>query len=481
MSMSDASARLQASTPPLAFLSAEAVAEFVVAGRVDERAREMAVSAVLDTVAATLGGVGEPAVTKLLGAMERAVGDDTAEMLWSDLRLRRTDAALVTGTAAHVLDYDDVSMLSVCHPSAPILSALLSARRLNGLSGVELLDAFVIGAEILIRLGQTMGFRHYQLGFHATSTLGAVGAAAACARLLGADVATTGNALSIAASMSSGLQVNFGSMVKSLHVGLAASNGVRAVQLALAGVEGAAEPFSGAGFIHAFSGGESRTWPASIRLGAPFAIVEPGFEQKRYPCCYMLHRMAEASLRLRREHGITLDDVAGATVDMPFGGTRPLVHPRPRTGLNALFSGPYAVAASLADGRLALSSFTDEQVLRPQIQRRLGDVEIVERALSSPAEAIGDAPVAVTLRLRNGEICKTTVVTSPGSLENPLTLEQLRGKWIDCLSRTLHPAEDEALGSLFDEGRRLLSLPDVGRWAAGIRSAFGSHQQESPR
>lgn len=462
-------------------LTADALAEFAVAGRVNDEARAFAVSAVLDTVAVMLGGAAEPVVTRLAGALERADGINATRLLWSGMRLRPTDAALITGTASHVLDYDDVSMLSVCHPSTPILSAILNARPWDGLSGREILDAFVIGTEVLIRLGQTMGFRHYQLGFHATSTLGAVGAAAACARLLGTDVATTRDALAIAASMSSGLQVNFGSMVKSLHVGLAASNGIRAVQLARGGIEGAAEPFSGPGYIHAYSGGESRAWPDTIRLGAPFAIAEPGFEQKRYPCCYMLHRMTEATLRMRRKQAITLDDVAEATVDMPFGGTRPLVHPFPKTGLNGLFSGPYAVAASLADGHLSLSSFTDEQVMRPEIQRRLNDVKLVERALSSPPEAIGDAPVTVTLRLRNGEVHKMTITVSPGSMQDPLTPQQARAKWIDCLSRVLPSADGDELGALFEEGAQLASLPDAGRWVRSINESFWPIFQETSR
>lgn len=459
-------------TPSPRTFSTEMLAEFVVSGMVDELSRNLATQAMLDTVAVTLGGIRQPVVSRLEDALERNSSELATELLWSDLRLSRTDAALVTGTASHVLDYDDVSMLSVCHPSAPILSALLNVRSWDGLAGQEILDALVIGTEVLIRLGQTMGFRHYQLGFHATSTLGAVGCAAACARLLGADLATMRNALSIAASMSCGLQVNFGSMVKSLHVGLAASNGIRAVQLAQAGIEGAVEPLSDMGFIHAFSGGESQVWPDDVQLGAPFAIAEPGFEQKRYPCCYMLHRMTEATLRLRRDQGITLEDIASVTVDMPFGGTRPLVHPRPKTGLNGLFSGPYAVLASLADGKLALSSFTDEEVLRPEIQQRLGDVEIVERARTTPPEAIGDAPVSVAIRLKNGEERRLTITVSPGSMQDPLTPDQLRDKWTDCLSRALSSATNETLSGLFDEGRQFPSMPDAGKWIANIKAAF---------
>lgn len=455
----------------LSLTATEALAAFVVDARVQRPTLDRARSAVLDTVAVILGGSGEPAAARLLAVLEAGSRQvSSVPLLWSGRALSSVDAALVTGTASHVLDYDDVSMLAVCHPSAPILSALLGLREWNDLSGRALLEAFVIGTEVLIRLGQTMGFRHYQLGFHATGTLGAVGAAAACARLLGLDRQQTGHALAIAASTSAGLQVNFGSMVKSLHVGFAASSGIRAVQFALGGIEGAGEAFSGNGFIRAFSGGESADWPDRVRLGMPFAIDDPGFEQKRYPCCYMLHRMVEASLRLRREHNIKLDDVAHVLVDMPFGGTKPLVHPRPQNGLNALFSGPYAVLASLADGEIDLKSFTDSEVLRPQLQRRLDAVILRERAPMVPAEAVGDAPVTVTVTLRDGTVLAQTITVSPGSIQDPLTPEQLHAKWVDCLRRACPSASDDDLGALFEQGWQLPDMTDVGRWAHAIRT-----------
>ena len=162
----------------------EALADFVLGGRVDDHTLRLATSAVLDTVAVTIAGSGEPGPSRLQKALEPVHGPLSSRLLWSAASFNRFDAALITGTASHVLDYDDVSMLSVCHPSAPVLSALLNLRSWDNLDGRELIEAFVIGTEVLIRLGQAMGFRHYALGFHATATLGAVAAAAACARLL---------------------------------------------------------------------------------------------------------------------------------------------------------------------------------------------------------------------------------------------------------------------------------------------------------
>jgi len=451
----------------------ERLAQFATGASVGADVRRAAIPMVLDTLAVTLAGGAEPGVRALMAALDPHHGAPAIPSFWDGRGYRGDDAALLIGMASHVLDYDDVSTLAMCHPSAPIMSALLATARRDQTSGKELLDAFAVGTEVLIRLGQAMGFRHYALGFHATATLGSVGAAAACSRLLGLDAREAAHALAIAASLASGLRANFGSTVKPLHVGIAAANGQKAARLAAAGIEGAAEAFEGEGYLHAFSGGEVRSWPEALDLGHPFAIAEPGFEQKRYPCCYMLHKIIEATLSLRREAGITLGDVASALVRMPNGATKPLIHPRPKSGLSALFSAPYAVIAGLADGRIDLMSFTDAAVLRPEIQTRLPDVTVVEDA-SAPKQGaeVGAAPVTVSLMLTAGGELSRTVVASPGSRQDPLTEVQLRAKWADCLLRARPGLAAATLEGLFDEGLTIAEAPTVDGWLARLTGAL---------
>lgn len=459
------------SAPP----AAERLGTFIVDAAVAPEVLRQAVPIVLDTLAVTLAGGVEPGVRALLGTLDPDAGPNAVPSFWSDRSYRSDDAALLIGMASHMLDYDDVSMLAVCHPSAPILSALLATAPRERTAGRDLLTAFAVGTEVLIRLGQAMGFKHYTLGFHATATLGAVGAAAACARLMGLDRRQSGHALAIAASLSSGLRANFGSMVKSLHVGIAAANGQKAARLAAAGIEGAAEAFDGEGFLHAFSGGAVGHWPHDLALGAPFAIVEPGFEQKRYPCCYLLHKIIEATLALRRDSGLALDDVRSVLVQMPNGGTKPLIHPCPKSGLNALFSAPYAVVAGLADGRIDLKSFTDAAVLRPALQARLADVTVVEDAApSTRGSDIGSAPVTVTLTPVAGGSVSRTVVALPGSRQDPMTEAQLRAKWDDCLTRAGGVIPPERLAKLFDEGTAIADAPSVDGWLGSLASAVSS-------
>src|SRR5262249_56758582 len=120
-------------------------------------------------------------------------------------RASATGAALANGAAAHALDFDDMCFVSLAHPSAPLVSGALAAAELVGASGRALLDAYVVGFEIEARLGRTMNPKHYQRGWHCTSTLGTIGAAAAASRILGLDAAAAGHALAIAASSACGL------------------------------------------------------------------------------------------------------------------------------------------------------------------------------------------------------------------------------------------------------------------------------------
>ena len=426
-----------------------------------------AVSAILDTLAVTAAGRAEQAVMSLEASLPVYANESLAQhKIW-----REDDAALLLGTASHALDYDDVSMVTVCHPSAPVFSSLCAAICFGDTplkpSGRELIAALCVGTEVLIRIGQAMGFRHYELGFHPTATLGNIGATAALARLKGLSLEQTGHALSIAASMSGGLRNNFGSMVKPLHVGLAAANGVRAVQLALAGVTGAADIFEASGFLHAFSGGSTDTWPPSVLLGEPLVLESPGFEQKRYACCYILHKIIEASVALRNEHSLTLDHIKSALVKLPHGGMRPLNHPYPRSGLHGKFSAPYAVIASVLDGSITLNSFVDEAVLRPEVQSRLTDIEVIEEgAVSNEGSDLGNSPVTVSLTLVDGRTVSKTVTIAPGSPADPITLEQMEKKWVDCFSIGRADLSEAEARRLFAEGCELDTSTSVVAWLA---------------
>src|SRR5207249_772416 len=147
-------------------------------------ARGQARRAVLDTLGVTLAGSREHASTKVAAMVREQGGLEEAAVLGHDFRAPATDAALVNGTSAHALDFDDVSMSMRGHPSVPLMPAVLAVAEKLGSSGPELIDAFVLGFEVECKAGRLIGAPHYELGWHPTATFGTLGAAAACARLL---------------------------------------------------------------------------------------------------------------------------------------------------------------------------------------------------------------------------------------------------------------------------------------------------------
>jgi len=455
------------------------LAAFVQSGAssLPSHARTTAVRMLLDSLAVTVAGFPEPGPQALTRALAPSNDDVAVHLPWTATRYRPDDACLLFGMASHILDYDDVSMIAICHPSVPVLTALYVLAQQVPVTGARFLDAYAVGTEVLVRSGEAMGYRHYELGFHATATLGALGAAAACARVLGLSEAQTAHALAIAASSSSGIRRNFGTMVKSLHVGLAASAGLRAARFAQAGVEGADDAIGGHGWLHAFSGGEVSQWPVSVLLGKPYVISDPGFEQKRYPCCYMMHKIAQATLELRRAHGLALDCLQSAHVLVPAGGTEPLIHPYPASGLAAKFSGPYAVVGALADGCLTLHSFEDDAVLRPAIQASLRKVEVTAQT-GAPAQGsdMGGGPVTVELVYADGRRFTRTITDAPGSMDDPLTPQDLLTKWQDCLKRGLPTLGRERAQSLFESGLAFDAQVDAGRWLAALNEYGRPHR-----
>ena len=183
-------------------------------------------------------------------------------------------AAMVNGTLAHSLDFDDTHARGSLHPSAPIVPAALAAAEMSGADGRAVIAAVVAGYEVQIRLALSLDpAAHYDRGFHPTATCGAFGAAAAAGRILQLDAAGYANAFGIVLSMSSGSMqflVN-GAWTKRSHVGHAAMCGLVAATLAREGYQGAAEAIEGKwGFLHAYAPASD---PAKA-VDGPFAYLD---------------------------------------------------------------------------------------------------------------------------------------------------------------------------------------------------------------
>src|SRR6266705_4214813 len=211
------------------------MAEFVIAGKPPADARRRAAIAVCDTVSVILAGAPE-AAADIIRRTIVAEARGHCRVLGTGVCASASDAALANGVAAHAHDYDDMCFVSMAHPSCALVPSILAAGELADASGSAVLDAYIAGFELECRLGLVMNPRHYhERGWHCTSSIGTLGAAAAAARVLGLDAPATSHTLGIAASLACGLTENIGSMVKPPHAGMAARHGVMAARLAKAG------------------------------------------------------------------------------------------------------------------------------------------------------------------------------------------------------------------------------------------------------
>jgi 2-methylcitrate dehydratase PrpD len=431
----------------------EQIAEKIGAIRYEDlpcEAIEWAKIAILDTVGVTLAGAGEDCAR----IVEQTLGGARGECLifGGDHRMGPLDAALINGTAAHALDYDDVSNSLGGHPSAPILPALFALAETQDCTGAAFITAYVAGFETETRIARGVHFHHYEKGWHPTATLGVFGATAACCHLMGLSIAQTAQGLAIAASFASGLKANFGTMTKPLHVGHTARSGLFAAMLAKGGFT--ANPSAlehKQGFLMVFNGEGTFDVEAILKdWGNPYDVVRPGPAIKQYPCCGSTHPALDALLALRGEHAMPADKVV--RIDS-WTHPRRLAHtnrPDPKSGLDAKFSVQYCLARAALQGQIRLEDFEGDAYDDPVVRALMTRVHAAPHpdAGTENEEALG-AEVRVTFD--DGEVITKKVGAALGrGPENPLPAGTFAAKFADCASRALPPASVARLQAMLE-------------------------------
>jgi len=423
-----------------------------------EIALARAEAAFIDTVACMLAGADDPAARRARATTARwGAGDAT--ICGTPTRQAEPWAALANGTAAHALDYDDVLEIANAHVSAVLVPAILALGEERQAAGEDCLDAFIVGVEIMARLGEAMNMTHYFLGWHTTLTLGSISAAAAAARLLKLDAARASAAISIATSMASGLKLQLGTMTKPIHAGLAAKNGILAAAMAESGVTAAEDIFEGErGFVALFAGTPiARLDDALEKLGAPPAIEQHGLWQKYYPCCASAHRPLDAILALRAESGISPGSIKSIDALVSEVAAQNLTYPAPVGAMQARFSMHYLLASALVDGELSLDAFEPSALQRPQIRELLPKITM-NADPAQPGDAGTDATrhsAEVTLHLSDGGTLSRSVADPRGHPQQAMDAVELAHKFMSCAERCLTQDKAKTVLAVLGEMRGL--------------------------
>ncbi|HEV2634159.1 MAG TPA: MmgE/PrpD family protein [Actinocrinis sp.] len=406
------------------------------------RLREDVAGRVLDVVGNCLAALPELPAEVVTRVVTEWGGTPAATAIGSAVRVPGPSAALVNGTLAHSLDFDDTHLPSVLHPSAAVIPAALAVAEPAGAPGPAFLDAVAVGIEVTCRLGmagfdeQSANSVFFDRGQHATSICGTVGAAVAAGLLGGLTGAQLTSAIGIACSMSSGvIEANrTGGTVKRVHCGWAAHAGVVAADLARHGLTGPPTVLEGRfGLLRAFCGERFAIEAVTEGLGERWELERVFY--KPYPCNHFTHAGVDAALRMRRA-GVDPGKITEIILGVPEPVLRTIGEPiedkrRPRSGYHAAFSGPYTIAAALLGGGglgLGHDDFTDRAAADPA-RLALADRVRMEADGECTAAFPHQFPAVLTVRLADGTVRRERVEHNRGGPANPLSPGELTEKF----------------------------------------------------
>jgi 2-methylcitrate dehydratase PrpD len=388
---------------------------------VPERVKQIARLALLDWYAVTWAGANEPPVLIVRAEIEAQGGHPRARVIGTKLRTSTLGAAVVNGTAGHVLDYDDVQNILPGHATAPVAPAVLALAENINASGEELLLAFIAGFETACRIGAFTSPRLFRRGYQGTTPAGAIGAAAGCAKLLNLDVAAMSGAIGLAATQASGLQAVFGSMAKCFNVGKAAQSGLFAAQLVARGFECTQNVLEAdRGFAAVFADGGDD----AAALGTPpggWHLCRNLF--KNYASCFMTHSPLEALVQLRAATPFGPADVESLVLRVEQQFHKVVLTPPPTTGLEVKFNVQHCLALALAGYDIgAIETFSDELAVRSDLRALAVKcvVEIVPDMTFTAAE--------VEIHLKDGRRLKKNVDTGEPELDVTLSTRRTAAK-----------------------------------------------------
>lgn len=438
--------------------------EFAYAAHKDglsDEVRHFATRQLLDSVGVSLAAIGEDTVRAVAELVSSWESRGSSRHLGGEVGLPPAHAALIGGTLAHALDFDDTHFPSVLHPSATVVPSALAVADEVGANLGTTIDAIALGNELVVRLGMA-GYDDelgnsifFERGFHATSICGAVGSALATGLLRGLDPAELADAIGIASSFGAGLlEANrAGGNVKRMHCGWAALSGTSASDLATYGVTGPPTVIEGRfGFLEAFCGSDANPLRLTEDLGSFRELAAIGF--KPYPTNAFTHSVIDAAVELRGS-GIGVSDVAGVTIRLPEPVLRTVAEPRdekaqPSSPYGARFSAPFVFA-------IALRGTSDMGVVMDDFSvASIRDAELLHLTASTTVESKpeltqafpGSVPTEVVVKLSDGSSHVVEIDHALGSIGRPLSDEILGMKFRSVTEPLIGSGRSDELSAL---------------------------------
>jgi 2-methylcitrate dehydratase PrpD len=411
----------------------------------------------------------------IICAYSREVGSgDQATLLGRSERSTPTLAALVNGTMAHVLDFDEHVARRGNHPSNTLMPTVLAVGEQLGVTGAELLAAFIVGCEVSTKIGAAGDFdlmkpTMWSHGWHLEGVACTIGATAAAGKLLGLNQERMENALGIAVSEAAGVQVNYGTSTKSLHSGRAAMNGVMAASLAAKGFTGARNALEDEnGLLGCYRRDHNVDADEFLaRVGNPYDIIYPGVGIKPYPCASSTHTAIDAVHRVMTDNDVKCDDIESLVLKLPprHGNTRRVIS-HPETGLEGKFSIQYCAAVTMVHGAPRMDNFTDEAVM--------GDgavAELLDRVTLEFSETVTPdiaRPATATIVLKDGSRLAHRSPYPKGHPKNAMSPAEIEAKFLDCARGHIADGAAREVVRLVDRLEELDNLTGLASSLSGL-------------
>ena len=454
-------------TPATTQSVTEQVAEWIVKAQYDE-IPEAAVLAVeerfVDTIGVQFAGMAVPTGQVLSEWVRAQGGTPESSVVAGGYRTTASYATLLNTAAGHALEFDDIAPFSG-HFANPLTAAALAVGEKLGSSGSDVIAAWQVGYEVIIQTGRPSrspeGSSLLVRGWFNQGFQAVLGVTALTGRLLGLDVMQMRMALGIGAASMSGLIKNRASDAKSYTAGHAAMQGVAAAELAAMGFTGNEDILDGEiGVAHLVGPEHGRPEQILEGLGSWEVAGRPS-TLRLHASCGASHWSQDAMQQIVRRDAPDPAQIESIEIVIPAFLMQNVPYHQPRTGLEAKYSLEYGVAVVALDGRAGLHSYTDAAVNRPEA------LDLVGRTTYVPVDDIDRASMnsRVRVTLRNGEVLEATASTSHGNFVDPLTRDEVLGKFHECAEGLVPEAERDAV---IDTCWRLDALADVSELAALI-------------
>lgn len=441
------------------------LAKFLVshkAADVPQAVRHEGARSLLNWVACAIGASKHETVKRGLATLYDLSGPRDATILGRHERVDIFQAALFNGATSHTFDFDDTHLKTVIHPSGPVASALLALGERHAVNGRDFLHAFILGVEAECRIGKSVYPQHYDAGWHITATAGVFGAAAAAGRLLKLNEQQMVWALGTAATQACGIRETFGTMVKPLHPGIAARNGLLAALLAKKNVIGPEQGIEGRrGFAAVLS---SKFDPLQITegLGKTWEISSNSY--KPYACGVVIHPAIDGCIQLRNEFNLKIEDIA--RIDLKV---HPLVleltgRRAPQAGLEGKFSIYHSCAAAILLGEGGEAAFGDAVVRNPRVIALRDQVHAVVQS------GVAEDQMRITIKLKDGRTLDKYIEHAVGSLECPMSDADLEAKFHNLTKGILSATQSHKLIGLCWQVGQLKKVAEIARATVPTRS-----------